>query len=256
MITFEYIKKLMGWCPNTMKLKDKNILISDFANPAVSQGNPVKPIVLHNARVSGMALRETKLNSIIVTFFLLTGLCVFLLRLLRLRDLEGFASLISTIVLFTVMFETAIFEISIRRAYINIDKNSITIRTWMHHLLGTTTRPTKSITSIEIIKNNQDDYRKGFKIFAIISILYLVVVVSFTIIGFFPVFSKSTVIMDMIITLSVVLSGIIIIATTIICYDKSKTKYFVKLGFLPKQKDQISIGTNDAQRIVNALKGN
>ncbi|HID26997.1 MAG TPA: hypothetical protein EYP22_04085 [Methanosarcinales archaeon] len=39
-----------------MKSKDKKILISDFANTLVSQGNPVKPIVLHNARVSGMAL--------------------------------------------------------------------------------------------------------------------------------------------------------------------------------------------------------
>ncbi|MFQ6120383.1 MAG: hypothetical protein ACE5KE_10920 [Methanosarcinales archaeon] len=233
-----------------MKLKDKKILISDFANPPVSQGNPVKPIVLHNARVSGTALRETKFNSMIVTFFLLTGLGVFLLRLLRLRDLEGFTSLISTIVIFTFIFEYAIFEIAIRRAYINLDKNSITIKTWMRHLLGTTTLPTKSITSIEIIKNEQDDYRKGFKIFALIGILYLVV--SFAIIGFFPVFSKSTVIRDMIIGLL----GIILIATTIICYDKSKTKYFVKLGFSSKQKDQISIGTNDAQRIVNALKGN
>ncbi|HJH31154.1 MAG TPA: hypothetical protein C5S50_02965 [Methanosarcinaceae archaeon] len=141
MVSFESVRRMMGWCPNVSK-NDYPVSYTNSASSTIDDTNSsiFSPLFLKNTYVAGLA-KETVIG---ISFILAVGALYF-----RSGDNSIFYNYgIELILFFTVLM---IFAMS--GSNVEINSKYIRVSTMLQWILGSTTHTLDSINTIKVQKN-------------------------------------------------------------------------------------------------------
>ena len=230
MVSFESVKRMMGWCPIRNQNNYQTSYINSGSSSTYNETNaPTSlPLRLNNTYVVGLGK-----EAIIGILFVVT--------VFALSFKSGNNSFFLNYGLELILLSIVLMQYVMLKSNVEINDTDIRVNTMLHWILGSTTYSLDSIKKIRVQKNQ---YKLGYWGLFIVGTLWLFLLFS----GIFAGKSVEDIVQSFIMVVFCFGYGYII-------YITSKSVYHIWISFDPHSSiNHLMIHTKDAQQIADMLE--